>query len=203
MITIPDLTGGNQSAIINQSLLISTKYNGIYSNGIYIQFFNGGSSTNTLTIHIEYAIQMNYLVMPSFFTSTTPIMFTYHVQVKSFNNQYSIKNCFKYNNNVYNSLVNTISFTNSSKFTFSLYPQNYTIFNTSYLTNTSIINIQENQYTASNFINYYYNVSVSYYSKTTTPISYYTPPNYYFTIGIIIFLLIGGLIIYSKIRNSD
>ena len=144
----------------------------------------------------------NTIDMPTF-TTSSQIMFTYHIQVKSFNNQNTIKNCFKYNNNVYNSITNTFIFSNSSKFIFSILPQNYTILNTSYLTNTSIINIKQNQYTSANFINYYYNISISYFSKTSTPINYYSPPNYYFTIGIIIFLLIGGLIIYTKIRNGD
>ena len=139
--------------------------------------------------------------MPTF-TISSQIMFTYHIQIKSFNNQNTIKNCFKYNNNVYNSITNTFIFSNSSKFIFRILPQNYTIFNTSYLTNTSIISIKQNQYTSANFINYYYNISISYYSKTSTPINYYSPPNYYFTIGIIIFLLIGGLIIYTKIRSD-
>ena len=162
---------------------------------------SGGGSSN---FDLNYLIPLtNTLSMPTFTASSTPIMFAYHIQLKSFNNQNIIKNYFKYNNNIYNSLTNTFTFTNSSKFPFSIFPENYTIFNTSYLSNTSIINIKQNQYTSANFINYYYNISISYFSKTSTPINYYSPPNYYFTIGIIIFLLIGGLIIYTKIRNGD
>ena len=197
-------TKGNtyQMAYLNNILQDTEWKDGYTSTGVF-GFFTQQTSVAYEIWHYMAEINMPMKSMPTYTTSSTPIMFTYHIQIKSFSNQNSIKNCFKYNNNVYNSLVNTISFTNSSKFTFSLYPQNYTIFNTSYLTNTTVIHIQENQYSSANFINYYYNISISYYSKTSTPINYYSPPNYYFTIGIIIFLLIGGLIIYTKIRNGD
>ena len=204
---------------------ITTSFNPIYwqFNGLLGYASDGGQSFTAYFSNLTYAYEgtTQHIIaspnnaffpdnpnmlpnnkMPTF-TTSSQIMFTYHIQVKSFNNQNTIKNCFKYNNNVYNSISNTFIFSNSSKFIFSILPQNYTILNTSYLTNTSIINIKQNQYTSANFINYYYNISISYFSKTSTPINYYSPPNYYFTIGIIIFLLIGGLIIYTKIRNGD
>ena len=188
----------------SQTLLTTTK-TGLYSlsNNTYISTVRFVENNNAIGYeNITYWFVVPEITMPTF-TTSTQIMFTYHIQIKSFNNQNIIKNCFKYNNNVYNSITNTFIFSNSSKFIFSILPQNYTILNTSYLTNTSIINIKQNQYTSANFINYYYNISISYFSKTSTPINYYSPPNYYFTIGIIIFLLIGGLIIYTKIRNGD
>ena len=208
--TYTNITGANQWKLysLNGAINLTTsteEYRGGIINGpaefatmefrgIYIAYYSGNPTNNSASPTIA--------TMPTF-TTSTQIMFTYHIQIKSFNNQNIIKNCFKYNNNVYNSITNTFIFSNSSKFIFSILPQNYTILNTSYLTNTSIINIKQNQYTSANFINYYYNISISYFSKTSTPINYYSPPNYYFTIGIIIFLLIGGLIIYTKIRNGD
>ena len=193
ILTIPDLTGGEQSGGINGTTLTSTKYNGLYSSGMYIQFFNGGASTNTLTLHIEYAIQSNYIVMPTYSIELN----IYNINIKSFDKQSnSIHNYFFYNNSVYSSLNNTFIFKNKTSFsTISLIPLNFS----SYFTEYKNITISQSQFLNNNN-SYYYNLSIYYFNSNLNAVNPYDFTNYIYPISILVFLVLGGIILFGRIK---
>ncbi len=152
-------------------------------------------------INISLIIQYVFLTtdlpdnnnMPTF----TIELNTYNVNIKSFDKQSnSIHNYFFYNNSVYSANNNTFIFKNKTSFsTISLIPLNFS----TYFTNFKNITISQSQFINNNN-SYYYNLSIYYFNSNLNAVNPYDFTNYIYPISILVFLLLGGIILFGTIK---
>ena len=146
-------------------------------------------------IYVKWARTRTYLPngMPTF----TIELNTYNVNIKSFDKQSnSIHNYFFYNNSVYSSLNNTFVFKNKTSFSeISLIPLNFS----SYFTEYKNITISQSQFINNNN-SYYYNLSIYYFNSNLNAVNPYDFANYIYPISILVFLLLGGIILFGTIK---
>lgn len=163
--------------------------NGAYeiNNNSYIQ----SSSNDFVTMY--YIFFTKTMTMPTF----TIELNTYNVNIKSFDKQSNpIHNYFFYNNSVYSANNNTFIFKNKTSFsTISLIPLNFS----SYFTEYKNITISQSQFINNNN-SYYYNLSIYYYNSNLNTVNPYDFANYIYPISILVFLLLGGIILFGTIK---
>ena len=121
----------------------------------------------------------------------------YNINIKSFDKQSNpIHNYFFYNNSVYSANNNTFIFKNkTSFFEISLIPLNFS----TYFTNFKNITISQSQFINNNN-SYYYNLSIYYYNSNLNTVNPYDFANYIYPISILVFLLLGGIILFGTIK---
>ena len=161
---------------------------------IYKQIFIDLANNNaTSWLHVNYIYYSPTLSMPTY----TIELNIYNVNIKSFDKQSnSIHNYFFYNNSVYSSLNNTFVFKNkTSFFEISLIPLNFS----TYFTNFKNITISQSQFINNNN-SYYYNLSIYYYNSNLNTVNPYDFANYIYPISILVFLLLGGIILFGTIK---
>ena len=152
---------------------------------------SGGGSSN---FDLNYLIPLtNTLSMPTYNIELN----TYNVNIKSFDKQSNpIHNYFFYNNSVYSANNNTFIFKNKTSFSaISLIPLNFS----SYFTEYKNITISQSQFINNNN-SYYYNLSIYYYNSNLNTVNPYDFANYIYPISILVFLLLGGIILFGTIK---
>ena len=195
-------SGVQTFAIWNNGTTVDWLYNNniLYSNTSAISitdYLALGWAYNDQTYNfptIYYVRTLNYISsMPTF----TIELNTYNVNIKSFDKQSnSIHNYFFYNNSVYSSLNNTFVFKNKTSFSeISLIPLNFS----SYFTEYKNITISQSQFLNNNN-SYYYNLSIYYFNSNLNAVNPYDFANYIYPISILVFLLLGGIILFGTIK---
>ena len=145
------------------------------------------------TYQYAFISSLNNSQMPTF----TIELNIYNINIKSFDKQSNpIHNYFFYNNSVYSSLNNTFVFKNKTSFSeISLIPLNFS----TYFTNFKNITISQSQFINNNN-SYYYNLSIYYYNSNLNTVNPYDFANYIYPISILVFLLLGGIILFGTIK---
>ena len=146
-------------------------------------------------IYVKWARTRTYL--PNGMPTYNIELNTYNVNIKSFDKQSnSIHNYFFYNNSVYSANNNTFVFKNKTSFSeISLIPLNFS----SYFTEYKNITISQSQFINNNN-SYYYNLSIYYYNSNLNTVNPYDFANYIYPISILVFLLLGGIILFGTIK---
>ena len=184
-----------------------TQYMGFYLNNTeqqnaytYNRNFSGSFGFSTQQQSVAYEI-WHYVAETSFLFTKMPTftieLNTYNVNIKSFDKQSnSIHNYFFYNNSVYSANNNTFVFKNKTSFSeISLIPLNFS----SYFTEYKNITISQSQFINNNN-SYYYNLSIYYYNSNLNTVNPYDFANYIYPISILVFLLLGGIILFGTIK---
>ncbi len=179
--------------------------------GVPFLYFNGVSVTSGTTItavnhrafielYSGYAA-VHYMFVASEIGSMptyTIELNIYNINIKSFDKQSNpIHNYFFYNNSVYSANNNSFVFKNKTSFsTISLIPLNFS----SYFTEYKNITISQSQFLNNNNNSYYYNLSIYYYNSNLNTVNPYDFANYIYPISILVFLLLGGIILFGTIK---
>ena len=155
------------------------------------------SSNINISLIIQYVFLTTNLPDNNMPTYTIELN-TYNVNIKSFDKQSnSIHNYFFYNNSVYSANNNTFIFKNKTSFsTISLIPLNFS----SYFTEYKNITISQSQFLNNNNNSYYYNLSIYYFNSNLNAVNPYDFANYIYPISILVFLLLGGIILFGTIK---
>ena len=146
--------------------------------------------------YVSYQYLIAFTVPNSMPTFTIELNI-YNINIKSFDKQSNpIHNYFFYNNSVYSANNNTFIFKNKTSFSeISLIPLNFS----TYFTNFKNITISQSQFINNNN-SYYYNLSIYYYNSNLNTVNPYDFANYIYPISILVFLLLGGIILFGTIK---
>ena len=162
------------------------------------EYYNMSNSTLILPnvfIKLTNLLQISSLdFSPQFYLNTNyQISYTanFIININSFSGQGTqISNYY-----LYKGQITTKSYLNNS-LTLNILPLNYSV----YLWTKGHIIITQNDYTSKNGVNYYYNISIYYSSTAPTFQNPYNLTSYIFPMSVMLFLILGGIIIYGKFK---